>query len=174
MTARDIQRRLVANSYRHNFALCNYTPRGWFECDVFEVTKAGYMVEYEIKLSRSDFAADAKKAKERWEINHTSGRAAWEKKVEPTKWEQLAANQQAGPSRFWFVIPCGVDIRDAEVPEWAGFIKAEMPGESWRRIQMHVQRPAPLLHRVKVAPSILEHAQSVCYWRMHKLFLKTT
>lgn len=39
----------------------NYTPKKWFECDVMAVTKAGYLEEYEIKLSASDFKADAKK-----------------------------------------------------------------------------------------------------------------
>jgi outer membrane autotransporter protein len=39
----------------------NYTPKNWFECDVMAVTKAGYLEEYEIKLSASDFKADSKK-----------------------------------------------------------------------------------------------------------------
>lgn len=44
----------------------NYTPDGWWECDVWAVTRAGYGIEYEIKLSVHDFRADKQKAKRRW------------------------------------------------------------------------------------------------------------
>jgi len=61
ITARDIQRALILPRYRQSTVMPNYTPRGWWECDVFELTKAEMFVEYEIKLSRADFRADRNK-----------------------------------------------------------------------------------------------------------------
>ena len=40
----------------------NYTPATWWENDLFQVTKAGYWVEFEIKRSISDYRADFKKS----------------------------------------------------------------------------------------------------------------
>ena len=34
------------------------TPEGWWECDMFSTTKAGFWTEHEIKVSKADFKND--------------------------------------------------------------------------------------------------------------------
>jgi hypothetical protein len=59
MNAREIQQRLIVERYRRGICVPNYTPKDWWECDVFELTPAGYFREYEIKMTVADFRADA-------------------------------------------------------------------------------------------------------------------
>ncbi len=152
MTAHQIQRVLLRHRYRRNFCLPNYTPAGWFEADVWEVMKdSGLAVEYEVKVSRSDFLADREKV--------LGGRAG-----ACRKHEMLAAGHPAGPSRFYFVTPPGL-LAVADLPSWAGLI--EVAGTSERKV-----RPAPRLHREGVPAKTREHARGVCYWRFYSLLLK--
>lgn len=72
-----------------------------FESDFIRVTKSGYSSEFEIKLSVSDFNADAKKGS-----------------VGNTKHDQLQAGKLA--NSFYFVMP--QEIADKVViPGWAGY-----------------------------------------------------
>jgi hypothetical protein len=41
------------------------TYLGNWEADVFEVTKSGYLYEYEVKITRADFKKDAEKCRKR-------------------------------------------------------------------------------------------------------------
>lgn len=91
-------------------ALPCYTPDGWWECDVIEITKAGYWVEYEVKTSRADYLADFKKSKTR------RGETV-------TKHGLLESDPTKGPSRFFFVAPMGL-IKPEDLPKWAGLIEA--------------------------------------------------
>ena len=150
----------MIDRYRRSFVLPNYTPRDWWECDVFEITKAGYFVEYEIKISRNDFKADSRKSDKgvSWftnEFQHLN-------RPERNKHADLELRSGKGPSRFWFVVPDGL-VKEDEVPEWAGLLY----------IDRHVSciKSAPLLHRIKPDGGIRAHAESVCYWRMHSLLL---
>jgi hypothetical protein len=172
VTAKDIQRRLIADLHRRSFVLPNYTPHGWWECDVFELTKAGYFREYEVKCSRGDFFNDAKKVKRpgRW-----SG-----KPTPPTKHEWLNASAVQGPTQFWFVVP-GELVQDvgvrgivmaAEVPYWAGLIVAT-PNRSrqpWS-VRLHHVKKAPRLHNQAPDARVAAHARGVTYWRFLNFFL---
>lgn len=176
MTARDIQRRIMSAFYREVFTLHNYTPKNWFECDIFQVTKAGYMVEFEIKMTVQDFKADAKKAKEQVTYkNDPNGVMKWLWAKGQTKHEQLAARAENGPSRFYFVVPVpALPLTPDDVPEWAGLIHMDTTtAKSWRQIRPEIAKPAPTLHRAKVEAKILAHAESVCYYRMHNLLIKS-
>lgn len=186
MTAKDIQRALVRDLYRDSFALMNYTPERWWECDVFQITSAGYFREYEIKVSRKDFFADAEKVRE--VVRHKPsanlnavGRRTWERVVEQSdKKHDLLANPERAlaarfnvPVQFWFVAPEGL-IKREELPAWAGLLEAHPPYRSGAAagILWHSKRDGDRLHDEKLDRKILEHARGVCYWRMHKLFLK--
>lgn len=50
----------------HRWIMPNFTPKTWWECDIFSVNDNGMMYEHEIKLSVQDFRADFKKTRERW------------------------------------------------------------------------------------------------------------
>jgi hypothetical protein len=161
-----IVRRLVAERWFRNFVVPSYTPQGWFECDVFEVTAAGYFREYEVKTSRADFLRDRDKAKSGYRPEpDAEGRLRLRKYAKETKHERLAARDVAGPTRFEFVMPEGLVTPD-EVPEWAGLTEAR---ETKYGVALVETRKAPQLHRRPADPKVVQHAKSVLYWRYHKV-----
>lgn len=95
-----------------------YTPRKWWECDLWRLTKADFVDEYEIKLSVADFRADLLKCQEGYEIDPITRQ--YQKRPPITK-HSLLATEERGPNRFWFVVP--EEIRDkVEVPAYAGLL----------------------------------------------------
>lgn len=155
MNAKEIQRSLIRDRYRRSFVIPNYTPKGWWECDLFELTEAGYFNEYEVKLTVADFYADRKKCQ-----SVPDGPAT-------LKWDRLREGK--GPSRFWFVLPSTL-INAVAIPPFAGLIAVKSNGGA--RLFAHELKQAPRLHRNKADLKIREHAAGVCYWRMHNLILK--
>jgi hypothetical protein len=96
-----------------------YTPRGWWECDLWRLTKSGYVEEYEIKLTVADFNQDAKKEEPARERFNRQSRQ-WEPTPARNKHLILSGTTE-GPSRFYFVLPKEVLDR-VQIPEWAGAI----------------------------------------------------
>ena len=96
---------IMRDRYRRNFCLPNFTPRRWWECDVFEVTRAGYFREYEVKMTISDFKADRKKgAGLDWHYKE----GHWHRGPGESKHKRLEGGDAAGPCQFWFVTPLGL------------------------------------------------------------------
>jgi len=160
-TERDIQRMIwLANHQRFMVLMPNYTPLGWWECDLFGVTKAGYFHEFEIKLTVADFRKDAKKKRsDSWQwIDNVKQTIAGTKKHE-------VIGQAIGPSRFWYVTPAGL-VDGSEVPEWAGLqtFKPSHPGSTYSGYIRTVKQ-APQIHKTKISDSIVNHSFSVCYHR---------
>ena len=125
----------------------------WYEADVLEISRSGYFVEWEIKLSPGDFRRDQLKE------DKYSGKG--------TKHSRLLAHDPQGPSRFYYVAPEGM-IKPEDLPPWAGLWEATLgtnPGRPTAHIGETV--PAPRLHKVKLDPKVREHALGVCYWRLH-------
>lgn len=150
MNERTIQNALWADlTYQkgYNLAAPNYTPFKWHECDLFAVTKAGLGVEFEIKISRSDFKADASKTE---------------------KHRRLALADPFGPSRFFYVVPEGM-IAVEEVPDYAGLIYVRERIEFGSRLFMHTVKQAPKLNRHHVPAKVTDHMRSVFYWRFWNL-----
>lgn len=181
MTARQIIRGLCFSRYRVSFVLPNYTPGKWWECDVFEVTKNGYFVEYEVKLTRSDFLADARKGTTGHKndgdpnCNHlyVSDGRGWKcrdcggknrKVVTETKHSLLAAGSTRGPCRFWYVVPAGL-VKLDEIPTWAGLIEVGESSGIWIHERTIIR--APQLHRAKLDDGRGQHRFESCYWRYH-------
>lgn len=162
VNARDIQRALIRKRWLRSICCPNYTPTKWFECDVFELTKAGFFREYEIKLTTSDFRADAKKAQRRWNGEITEGRKFLYD--ERNKHEALKGRDARGPSKFWFVAPEGV-IPANELPEWAGHILVTP------RLNLVETKPAPQLHRAKIDEKLRTDVHTTAYWRFMRMFL---
>lgn len=170
-TQRPLNSRLIQARIFHSvrsscrLAMPNYTPDRWFECDVWAVTKAGYGVEYEIKLSRGDYRADATKAhrsKYRRIVEPETGMPRLERIPGNSKHSLLAARSPVGPSRFWFVVPKGM-VQPEEVPEWAGLMWAS----PWFELPTIQQiKRAPILHRQPACQKSIERAFTACYWRM--------
>lgn len=74
---------------------------GWYEMDLFRLTKSGVLYEYEIKISRADFFNDFKKD-------------------EGKKHKQIA-QKQGKANRFYFVVPENL-IKPDECPDYAGLL----------------------------------------------------
>lgn len=170
MKERDVIDAIATDRRRWFMMMPNYTPANWWECDVFALTKAKYMVEFEVKLSRADFFADKRKAKDTWR------RPRSRHGVSSLKHKRLAAGDKYGPTRFYFVVRKGM-VEPEEVPNWAGLWTVHDPSEpkngvvkkfyvpACYRLRLEEVRKAPRLHNNKVTPAVLEHAGSVCYYR---------
>jgi hypothetical protein len=165
----QIARRIIYDRYRRNFCLNNFTPPGWFECDVFELTRNGFFREYEIKVSRSDFKADKNKVqpRETWAENK------WVRLPDRNKHDELAKGSPKGPSRFYFVTPAGL-IEPHEIPQWAGLMQWRENDSGWeakspRYITIDTIVEAPCLHRCKFTEDRRRKLLETCYWRYHSL-----
>lgn len=166
MNAAAAQLTIMRPRYRRAFVLPNYTPMNWFECDVFEVTAAGFFREYEVKLTVSDFRADAKK--EHNDYNYAKMRREGGKKH-----DLLAGRSVSGPRQFFYVTPAGL-LQSEALPEWAGLIELDdrgpMHAAPWR-YQERLVKKAPALHREKVREELLKAARGVIYYRLHTLLI---
>ncbi|KKK93421.1 hypothetical protein LCGC14_2693070, partial [marine sediment metagenome] len=102
-TERKIQGKLISQYWSSSILLMpNYTPWQWFECDLFRVTKSLYFYEYEIKLTVSDFKADARKicSTSFWDEN-----GHWQRGPNRHKHDLLRERSEKGPKRFYYVVP---------------------------------------------------------------------
>ncbi len=162
MNARAIIRQMISERYRQSFCVPNYTPDKWWECDVFELTKADYMREYEVKISRADFFADSSKEKEVYP------RGYGEPVVTENKHALLAVGDPRGPSAFFWVTPAGL-LKPHEIQDWAGLIEIITDERYPKRLFERVVIEAPRLHKQKCDDAIRRHALGICYYRMHDL-----
>jgi hypothetical protein len=172
MNAKQIQNRLFFDfGSSSELMIPNYTPRRWFECDLFRVTKAGFSEEYEIKMSIADFRVDAKKGPTKHERMRMAAYSAEDQKrlnfEFRSKHERLAQGDQRGPVRFFFVVPEELEAKvKAELPEWAGLLVAY----EWRDgVYIRKAMKARNLHKVKVSSDLIAAAKSVFYFRYWNL-----
>ncbi len=101
-----------------------------YEMDMFRLMQSGFVIEYEIKISKSDFKADFEKGTTNWRGE----------KIEGGKHEDLKGGKRIC-NRFFFVAPEGIiDVKD--VPEYAGLIV-------YKNDTLHMVKNAPLLHKRK-------------------------
>lgn len=167
MNERDVQRYLwreVGSSMC--LLIPNYTPAGWFECDMFAVTKAGYFYEYEIKLTVADLRADTKKrAPASYESAPTGSDVRLIRIDGKQKHTLLAEGDERGPSLFWYVVPKDL-VGPNDIAAWAGLVYINERGGMWV-----IKRP-PRRHRTKVSQKIVNHARGVCYYRYWQERLK--
>ena len=170
MTARQLQQTIIRERLRKAKLVPNYTPKGWWECDVFEVTASGYFVEYEVKVSRSDFFADFGKEMIARRFRWTPPEGVlMEKKHD----RLLGDTSPTTPRRFWWVVPSGL-IAPKEIPAGTGLIYVSPRAKGYERFGgvEEVIVPAPDRHRHKMDPETVKHALGVCYYRMHALLAK--
>lgn len=160
MTEKTIVSRLLRDRWDKSFCLPNYTPPKWWECDMFERTRAGYFREYEVKISVADFRQDGEKLKEVYTNAHFT-----ERKKEK-KHELLAAGDSRAPSQFFYVTPEGLLERET-LPPWAGWIEIYAV-EGSRGLHERVRVKAPQIHRVKLEADP-NHHRGTCYFRFHRL-----
>lgn len=130
----------IADKYRGYYGIVapNCTLFGW-ESDLIQVTRKNLVIEYEIKISRSDFRADLKKIRHRI--------------------LSLIKEYERGPSYFYYVTPRDL-IDPSEVPEHAGLIYAHP-------VYQQV-KAAPKLHSIELGEKQRQRLQLnmiARYWR---------
>lgn len=144
----------------------NYTPKGWWECDVLRVLKSGFTAEFEIKLTPSDFRKDFEK----------TASYGWGKRCQAydgaVKHELLAKGTGACPNYFWFAMTPQLygKVKD-EIPDYAGVVLAQARGATW--MSLNVAKKAPRLHPRKSEEDWEQMLFKTFYWRLWKLKDKT-
>jgi hypothetical protein len=134
----------------------------WHECDFISVTKAGYLTEYEIKVSKHDFKRDFidKKIKHEWLKGNQTGKLLFEGSYDTNKevivdkfTDNFAGFQRTiemsnylGPNYFYYVCPEKlIDLSD--IPNYAGLIYIrEYRGKGY----LDFIKNAPILHKNKI------------------------
>ncbi len=105
-----------ARQKSHEVIVPNVFIYRW-ESDLLSVTRSGYVHEYEMKRSRSDFKAEKNKT---WRLYDMSGEANKELVRIKARYPDWAASftRHATPTYFWYVCPPDLiqisDLRDHE------------------------------------------------------------
>lgn len=153
---------LFYNNHEHTFR--NKYIFGW-ESDFFCVSKSGYCIEVEIKISRGDFRADFNKQKHALLYAFSNGiKYVIERGDETQHYEEnlcakgitdryikarnceltiYSRETTITPNKFYFACPEGL-IKENDVPEYAGLMyigeKSEYP---------EIIKTAPFIHKNK-------------------------
>jgi len=141
LTEATIQKRL-----NHFFASHKYYADGLYvfewESDKLIWTKAGYIYEFEIKISRADFKNDFKHKADKHVILQGS-------------------DGHRRPNYFYYAVPTGL-IEPDEVPDYAGLIYIDA---EYRYVaqSFRIVREAPRLHREKYTDAQLNLGEKFYY-----------
>lgn len=140
---------------------------GAWECDILEITKAGYTYEYEVKVSRHDFNIDPKKQR-------SYG-------TQERKYDVLTSGKRV--NYFSYVVPEGL-IGPEDVPPFAGLIYARgyeqrisiSPDESITRpaVMFTTVKEPQQLKKDRISQKDIESINHKLYFRFHKLRCKLT
>lgn len=147
ITCADIQRILFSHYLRSDIVICPNTEAIGWEADLVVLQPTDYLAEIEIKVSRSDFKADFKKA-----AKH-AGLAAGKK-----------MHWRGQPNYFYFAMPAGM-VKTEEVPAYCGLIYIHSTTEYGRKYErVEIVRMAPRLHTNKCSEKTLRRlARSLMY-----------
>lgn len=138
MTSKEINAIIVDRYGRRDMVIGNYYFNH-FEADCLRVTDNNQLIEYEIKLSVSDFKADLKK--ERYgKVKHTE------------------IKEGRHVNRFFFVCPKDL-IKVTDVPKYAGLVY--VTNNTWK-----IVKNAPLLHKNNASESFYKTLAIKLYWRL--------
>ena len=123
----------------HTPICANFQTMALHECDIISVNSNGFLSEFEIKVSVSDFKADFKKKAKHQTLQHGPF-------AKVTKNGELT---HYACSYFYYVCPACL-IREDMVPAYAGLIWVHANGRVDTKIQ------APLLHKYKADAKLIK------------------
>lgn len=139
-----------------------------WESDLIGVVKSGYVHEIEIKISKSDFKADAKK-KEKHEVLQTGSHEIknvrswlvdhWRSQGRITDDGRMIARR---PNYFWYGCPEGL-IEAEDVPPYSGLVHLGTGNYP------KVLKPPKLLHKNHIIPLEMDsimRSMSFKYWQV--------
>ena len=116
---------------------------GYGEADFLSMTKAGYVTEFEIKVSRSDFAADKNKRGK-----HHAYKTVFNNKPF-TWWDGIKRPKNGIPNYFVYVVPDYFNIDTLKVPEYAGLWIMDSRDISHYSHGFKCKRIPPKIHKEK-------------------------
>lgn len=159
MSESVIQPRLFQHLYKKGHKLIVPNFQGFFtgEIDVCSVMKSGLVNEYEIKISRSDFFADAKKENKHTVFEKMSAGVFFEKRSYYSG-SGIYQIEFTAPNYFYYVVPTDL-VKTEEVPHYAGLIYIN-PENSFdlrsvkKAVRIH-QQPMPTEIRAKAAVALM-------------------
>ena len=156
MTSKQIERIVIENLAERQFPiyLPNYQNRGFSEADVFGISKAGQMYEYEIKVSKSDFLADFKNKQHKHNLLKERKALHTYKRWERGKMTDETYDIINLPNRFYYVCPAGL-IGLSEIPDYAGLIYISDAG-----LCVEIKL-APILHHHKANEAIYRNVATI-------------
>ncbi len=193
-TSMSISEIIQHRYYGDTYVVPNVYFFNW-ESDVLVYRKSGYTLEFEIKVSRSDFKADFKKSQKHhalrtglWPHIHSAyfcelfspygegdrQNRWWRKESETSrcadgsnKWTEYIKKRR--PNKFYYCCPDGL-LKPEEIPEYAGLIYFDENTGSYNRI-----KEAPFLHKEKMDIKTVNHLlcnKFYWYWRNLKRTIK--
>lgn len=133
-----------------------------FESDLLILRNSGTVVEYEIKLSVSDFRAGLKKKQiiSPYNKNRRVNKIHKNQKY-ITRHEYLTKG--LGANMFYYVAPDEV-ISRVDIPEWAGIIRVA-PNNSANVCSRVLKKRARKLHKKKASEVMKEKIMTSCYYK---------
>jgi len=111
---------------------------GYGEADVLLLSKAGYATEFEIKVTRNDFAADKKKI-----CKHNDYKSVFNNGI-ITWWNGELRDKKGIPNYFVYVVPEYFNVATLKVPDYAGLYVANIKTGYVSSI-----KPPPRIHKEK-------------------------
>ncbi len=157
-TESTIQKPLL--ELRHDYQLCNSYVFGW-ESDYFGLTKSGYAIEIEIKISLSDFRADFKKQEKHIQLQNPAGwYQSWRSEsvskcgIHEGKYFygaeccQVRFKKRFAPNRFYYCVPDYL-VDKIELPIYAGLYVVSVDTRYVNSLKVEKVKEAPLLHKTK-------------------------
>lgn len=146
---------LARHIWTRNLCIPNFTPNGWWECDLAEFTPGGQFREYEVKLSVADFRADSKKSDEHSIFSDRQGPLL-------SKHQSLEIGHPYAPNQFWFVTPTGL-LDPIVIPSWAGLIEIS------DNLGQREIKEAPVLHKNRKTDQQMLGYRKCFYYRYWNL-----
>lgn len=126
----------------YNPMVTGFSGMGLHECDVLAIAKSGYLIEYEIKRSRSDFRADFKKEHKHRNLSERNSVIFRRGRNKGKLWYKI-------PNRFYYVCEEGL-LTKKDIPEYAGLMYV-YPSGVFKTIKQ-----APLLHKHKAKEELYQ------------------
>lgn len=156
MTEHAVAQKIFYKWHRSDIAAHNINLFD-FESDVLVLKPSGYLIEYEIKLSVSDFRADFRKKRKVHRHQRNS----------PTYTRHEFILSGKGANRFYYALPDDIykKVKD-EIPPWAGiltFHPREVDGKKY--VIIGHQRNAKLLHKKTFGNEAKSKILTAMYWK---------
>jgi hypothetical protein len=147
---------IIIREIRKFFATAEYELQNVFiwdwESDYFCITTSGYSIEVEVKISKSDFKADQKKAQKHFILKNIHKELVTMPVYSYLRdASAISIIKPKGPNKFYYCCPEGM-IKPDEVPDYAGLLYfTECPDDANEHMYHSIKqiKPAKFLHKNK-------------------------